>query len=75
MAGVFAEPAAAVSLAAAKKLRAQGTIPRQDLVICNITGHGLKQPEALVVPQEEMKVIVPSLEALRQRLRVSDVEP
>jgi threonine synthase len=73
MAGVFAEPAAAVSLAVAKKLRAQGTIAKNDLVICNVTGHGLKQPEALHIAEEELRPIVPSLDALRERLRTADI--
>jgi threonine synthase len=75
LAGVFAEPAAAVSLAAAKKLRARGTIGRRDLVVCNVTGHGLKQPEALHISEEELRPIVPSLGALRERLRKVDIDP
>ncbi len=42
LAGVFAEPAAATSVAAAKKLRESDVIRADDLVICNLTGHGLK---------------------------------
>jgi threonine synthase len=73
VAGVFAEPAAAaVSLAAAKKLRARGTIGRQDLVVCNVTGHGLKQPEAMHVAEEDLEPILPSLEGLRERLRTAE---
>jgi threonine synthase len=72
LAGVFAEPAAATSVAAARRLRNAGTIRVDDLVVCNITGHGLKQPEAIRMQDEEMSPIQPTLEALRDRLRRSE---
>jgi hypothetical protein len=37
--------AAETSVAAAKKLQDYGTIGADDVVVCNLTGHGLKQPE------------------------------
>lgn len=67
-AGIFAEPAGATSVAAAKRLREQGKITENDLVVCNITGHGLKQPSAVRISEEELKPIPPNLQALRQRL-------
>ncbi len=69
-AGVFAEPAGAISLAAARRLRQEGTIGQNDTVICNITGHGLKQPSAVMDPKEEIKPIAPNLNALRQHLEM-----
>ena len=69
LAGIFAEPAAATSVAAAKKLRAAGVIGPDDLVICNLTGHGLKQPEAIKISLEELQAIPPTLEALREKVR------
>ena len=68
LAGVFAEPAAAASVAAAKKLRAAGTIGANDVVVCNLTGHGLKQPEAIRLYEEDLNPIAPTLDALRERL-------
>ena len=67
-AGIFAEPAGGISVAAAKKLREQGKITENDLVVCNITGHGLKQPSAVKVSEEELKPVAPSLQAIRERL-------
>jgi threonine synthase len=72
LAGVFAEPAAATSVAAAKKLRDGGVIRDDDLVVCNLTGHGLKQPEAVRWRDEEMGPIPPTLEALREQIRRSE---
>jgi threonine synthase len=69
LAGIFAEPAAATSLAAAKKLRDDGVISQNDLVICTITGHGLKQPSAVPIAADELCPIPPTLDALRERIR------
>ena len=65
LAGIFAEPAAATSVAAAKKLRNAGIISRDDTVVCNLTGHGLKQPEAVHFSEKEFAPIPPTLDALR----------
>jgi threonine synthase len=72
LAGVFAEPAAATSVAAAKKLRDDGVIGDDELVVCNLTGHGLKQPAAVRLRDEEMRPIPPTLEALREQVRRSE---
>jgi threonine synthase len=69
LAGIFAEPAAATSVAAAKKLRATGTIKADDVVVCNLTGHGLKQPEAINAHEDEFIAIAPTLEALGEQIR------
>ena len=68
LAGVFAEPAAATSVAVAKKLRAAGVIGGNDLVVCNLTGHGLKQPEAIQLSEDELTPIAPTLGALRHQI-------
>jgi threonine synthase len=72
LAGVFAEPAAATSVAAARRLRTAGTIGVDDLVVCNITGHGLKQPEAVRLRDGEMRPIPPTLVALWEQIRRSE---
>ena len=43
--GVFCEPASAASLAGVCKLAAEGRIPAGAMVVCVLTGHGLKDPE------------------------------
>ncbi len=70
MAGIFAEPAGATSLAAARKLKEQGLINPGDLVVCTITGHGLKQPSAIHVSYEVLRPIAPHLAAIRTRLGI-----
>jgi len=68
LAGVFAEPAAATSVAAAKKLRERGVIDRDDTVVCNLTGHGLKQPDSIQVSDTEFAPLAPTLNALRDKI-------
>jgi threonine synthase len=67
-AGIYAEPAGAISLAAAAKLRRDDTIERGDLTVCVITGHGLKQPEAGASDRRTREPIAPTIEALRSRV-------
>ena len=68
LAGIFAEPAAATSVAAAKKLRDRRVVDRDDIVVCNLTGHGLKQPEAIRLSETEFAPIAPTLNALREKI-------
>ena len=46
--GFGCEPASAASVAGAKKLRAEGIIAPNDRVVCILTGHQLKDPDATV---------------------------
>jgi len=43
--GLFAEPASAASVAGLLRLHAEGLVLRDALVVCVLTGHGLKDPE------------------------------
>jgi threonine synthase len=69
LAGIFVEPAAATSVAAAKKLRDRGIIGADDMVVCNLTGHGLKQPEAIRLDEREFAPIAPTLKVLREQIK------
>ena len=42
--GIFAEPASAASLAGLKKVNAAHRIPDSSIIVCTLTGHGLKDP-------------------------------
>lgn len=65
--GVFAEPSAAVSVAAARRLRQAGAIAEGDVVVAVVTGHGLKQADALTLPP--IPLIEPTLPALERALK------
>jgi threonine synthase len=43
--GVFAEPASAISIAGTQRLAQSGRLRAGDLVVCTLTGHGLKDPD------------------------------
>jgi len=77
LAGIFAEPAGATSVAAAKKMLDNGTIGRDEVVVCHLTGHGLKQPEAIQYVEQDFAPIAPTLPALREQLKRcgSDIRP
>src|SRR6476619_1897471 len=46
--GLGCEPASAASVAGAKRLRAEGVIGKDERVVCILTGHQLKDPDATV---------------------------
>ncbi len=68
--GVFAEPAAAASIAGLTKLCADGTIGSADTVVALITGSGLKDVPAAMRVMEIPKPIAPTLEAVKRRLKL-----
>jgi threonine synthase len=68
-AGIFGEPGGVVSVAAALRLKAQGKIRPDDLVVCTVSGHGLKQVGVLDPSRWVSRPIPPKLAALRTRLK------
>jgi len=55
--GIFCEPASAASVAGVIKLSRQGTFRRGDVVVCTLTGHGLKDVEmAMTVSQKPITI-------------------
>jgi threonine synthase len=56
--GVFVEPASAASVAGLLQSCADGTLPRGSLVVCTVTGHGLKDPDTALLAAPE-PVVVP----------------
>ncbi len=68
-AGILGEPTGAASLAGAIKLREQGIVHPDDLVVCMMTGHGLKQPAALAHHFRLPDPIEPTLAALERLVR------
>ncbi|HMK82179.1 MAG TPA: threonine synthase [Candidatus Bathyarchaeia archaeon] len=45
--GIFVEPASASSIAGLRKLLEQGSIEKDEEIVCVATGHGLKDPEVV----------------------------
>src|SRR6188472_1663019 len=54
---VFVEPASAASVAGLLQSAADGTLPRGSLVVCTVTGHGLKDPDTALLSAPEPTVV------------------
>jgi threonine synthase len=57
--GLFAEPASAASVAGLLRLHAEGRLPAGSVVVCVLTGHGLKDP-AWGLASAEPSVVLPA---------------
>jgi len=68
MEGVFVEPASAASIAGLLKYTREGKLEKNSVIICVLTGHGLKDPDTAVKIASPPTVISPSIEELCQYL-------
>ena len=55
--GVFVEPASAASVAGLLATAADGRLPKGSVVVCTVTGHGLKDPDTALTGMAEPTVI------------------
>jgi threonine synthase len=60
--GVFVEPASATAVAGMLHLASDGRLPRGCLVVCTVTGHGLKDPDTALrgIPEPEPTPVAPA---------------
>jgi threonine synthase len=65
--GIGCEPASAATLAGVKKLQAAGVMREDEQIVCVLTGHILKDPEANYRPENVVE-IDPTIEAVEQVL-------
>ena len=67
--GIGCEPASAATLAGVKQLVRRGTIKPSDDVICILTGHMLKDPDAVLTASTlSVREIAPNLQAVQAAL-------
>lgn len=66
--GIFAEPAAAASWAAAKRMVRENRIGADEVIVCLITGNGLKDVANASSIAGTPRTIDPTLEAVRESL-------
>jgi threonine synthase len=71
--GIPAEPASAISIAGVIKKQADGIFKRGDVVVCTLTGHGLKDPDIAIRQSEKPVRVVPGLKNLEELFR-ADLE-
>ena len=68
--GVFAEPASAASVAGAFKLAKEGVFRKGDVVVCILTGHGLKDPDRAVAVAEKPRTVEATVDAVMGEIRL-----
>jgi threonine synthase len=66
--GVFVEPASAASVAGLYKAFQRGDLPRGSLVVCVLTGHGLKDPDLAVRCVEEPQAVPLRMETILEMI-------
>ena len=67
--GIFCEPASAVSVAGALRDIRSGRIAAGSLVVCTLTGHGLKDPDVAIGQSSTPLIKIPAkLEAVKQAI-------
>ncbi|MEE8113965.1 MAG: threonine synthase [Nitrososphaerales archaeon] len=70
--GIFVEPASASPVAALKKLIRNGTIARDERVVCVATGHGLKDPEIISRFYEKPIEVPAKIDAIEEILDLKE---
>ncbi|HEV8340802.1 MAG TPA: threonine synthase [Candidatus Binatia bacterium] len=66
--GILAEPASAISVAGVIKKQKEGLFRKGDVVVCTLTGHGLKDPDTAIRHSMQPIRIAPKAEALEALL-------
>ena len=68
--GIGCEPASATTLAGVRKLRAAGLMKDGERIVCVLTGHVLKDPDAVVrnVPEGQIVEIDPTIAAVERAI-------
>jgi threonine synthase len=68
MEGVFCEPASAAGVAGVRRLARDGRIGSNEVVVCVLTGHGLKDPDAIQGEEGTLTPIPAELGAIRSAM-------
>lgn len=66
--GVFCEPASAAGVAGVQRLAAERRIGREEVVVCVLTGHGLKDPDAVQSEEGALTPIPADLDSIRSAM-------
>jgi len=66
--GIFCEPASAAGVAGVRKMAGDGRLHRSETVVCVLTGHGLKDPDAIAVEEGTLTPVAAEANAIRQAM-------
>ncbi len=70
--GIFVEPASASAIAGLNKLINNGTIQKDERVVCVTTGHGLKDPDTAVKMSEKPIEVEAEVKAIEKALGIKN---
>jgi threonine synthase len=68
--GIFCEPASAAGVAGVARLAHEGRLGRAETVVCILTGHGLKDPDAVSGEEGSLTPVAADAAAIRQAMRL-----
>jgi len=68
--GIFCEPASAAGVAGVARLASQGRIGPNELIVCVLTGHGLKDPDIVEARSDAAPAVPARLDAVRDRMGI-----
>ncbi|MCA1587711.1 MAG: threonine synthase [Chloroflexi bacterium] len=66
--GIFCEPASAAGVAGVRRLAAGGRIGPREMVVCVLTGHGLKDPDSVQAEEGSLTPIAADLDSIRREM-------
>jgi threonine synthase len=66
--GIGVEPASAASIAGLKKLAEDGIIEKDEVIVCIVTGHLLKDPEEVIDICGKPHIVEPDINAIRRAI-------
>ncbi len=64
--GILVEPASAISIAGVIKKQKEGLFHKGDLVVCTLTGHGLKDPDSAIRHSAKPMLMASELRTLKE---------
>jgi threonine synthase len=67
--GLFCEPASAIALAGVLKDLELGKIGEGSVIVCTLTGHGLKDPDVAIAQSEKPVTVDAELRAIERVIR------
>jgi threonine synthase len=68
--GVFCEPASAAGVAGVARLAREGRIGRRETIVCILTGHGLKDPDAVAGEEGSLTAVAADAAAIRRAMNL-----
>ncbi len=68
--GIFAEPASAITIAGLTQLVRKNPFKPDSIVVCTLTGHGLKDPEIAIAQSRGAIVCEPTTRAVMKAIRL-----